>query len=204
MSDVKIVKKDADWKLAKNECRTTVNKSFTDNEPSNSFIHNLIISEHSPLRLVRYIFKFEDIPYFVSTHLVRHHTSCEKFVGTQRTDRTGINRNELPQNNPVTMDMEVNGQGLVDISRKRLCYQASKETRELWESVKRAVKISGEIELSNAMVPNCIYRAGCPEFASCGYWDKFKEWALQHGYDLLDIHSRYMAYNEYITNGGKE
>lgn len=200
MNNIRIVKKDVDWKLAKNECRTTVNKDFTDNEPSKSFIYSLIISEHSPLRLIRYIFKFEDIPHFTMGHLVRHHVGSEKFVGTRREDRTGVDRSTLSQTDPVTMDMEVNGQAIIDISRKRLCFQASKETRELWEKVKNKVAESGELELSDAMVPNCVYRCGCPEFQSCGYWDKFTKWALNNGYtlnDLIDIHRRYEAYNKY-------
>lgn len=201
MFKVKIVKKDADWRLAKNECRTTVNKKFTDNEPSGTFIHNLIISEHSPLRLIRFIFKFEDIPHFCMGHMVRHHVGVEKFVGTQRSDRTGIDRSNLSQTTPVTMDMEVNGQALIDISRKRLCYQASKETREIWEEVKKSIRDSDEKELSDAMVPNCVYRCGCPEFASCGYWKKFKEWALDNGYTMMDINERYKAYNRYFNEG---
>lgn len=40
------------WKRVKNHCRTTVNKEFTDNEPTNDFKRNLLISEHSPIRLL--------------------------------------------------------------------------------------------------------------------------------------------------------
>lgn len=200
MNIVKIIKKDADWKLAKNECRTTVNKDATDNEPSKSFINNLIISEHSPLRLIRFIFKFENIPHFTMGHFVRHHVGVEKFVGTQRSDRTGVDRSELSQTNPVTMDMEVNGQSLIDISRKRLCYQASRETREIWEDVKYTVYDSMEIELSNAMVPNCVYRCGCPEFKSCGFWNKFKTYCKDNNIDISEIQSRYEAYNEIFWN----
>ena len=96
------------------------------------------------------------------------------------------------------IDMEFNAQALINTSRVRLCYQASNETREKWKEIKFGLKQIGQEELSDCLVPNCIYRCGCPEFKACGYFDGFKNWAVHHGYDMNDIRERYDAYNKYF------
>lgn len=73
--------------------------------------------------------------------------------------------------------MSANAQALINISRKRLCNCASKETREAWEQVKAKVAEVDPI-LAEKMVPECLYRGFCPEFMHpCGYskTDAFKE-----------------------------
>lgn len=199
---IKVLNINADWKAAKNECRNTVNKDATDNEPSREFIHNLLVSEHSPIRLITIRWRWEGIKSWISVHFARHWLGWDKWVSTQRTDRTGRSRDELPQDSPVNMDVNANAQALINVARYRLCYQAAPETRKYMESVKNILAVPGvdQRELSDVMVPNCIYRCGCPEFKSCGYWAKFVEWAINHEYtwsDLLNIHKRYEAYNRY-------
>ena len=55
------------------------------------------------------------------------------------------------------MDMEANAQGLINMARVRLCNQASKETREYYESLKTKLHYKDETkEISNVLVPNCI------------------------------------------------
>lgn len=196
---LKFLKTDFDWKLAKNECRNTVNKNATDKEPTREFIHRLIISEHSPLRVIHLVLRFEGIKSWVATHFVRHHEGVTPWVSTQRTDRTGVDRDNLPQGALVNIDIETNGQSLINISRVRLCYQASKETREQWQDVKVAIKEElHEPEMSDAMVPNCVYRCGCPEFSACGFFEKFKMYAYDNVYNMTNIDDRYKAYNEYF------
>ena len=99
---------------------------------------------------------------------VRHHIGVEKFVSTQRTDRTGIDRNKLPQDAPVRLQMNCNAQAMINISRKRLCNCASKETREIWKEVSNTL---AQIDkpLADCCVPECVYRGHCPEFKGCGY-----------------------------------
>lgn len=92
----------------------------------------------------------------------------EKWVRTQRTDRTGINRDELPQGAEVEMEIEANAQALINMSRKRLCNQASPETREVMQEIKKEVSKRDEF-LANIMVKECIYRGFCPEINSCNY-----------------------------------
>ena len=63
-----------------------------------------------------------------------------------------------------------------NISRKRLCNCASKETRDIWVMVLNELKKIDK-PLYEVCVRECIYRNHCPEYKSCGY-DKtnlFKE-----------------------------
>lgn len=193
----KINKIECDWKDVKNKCRTTVNKQHTENIPNETFKTNILISEHSPIRLIKVNWLWDKIKYWVSTHYVRHHVGIEKWVSTQRTDRTNIDRDNIGQGALVTFEAEANAQSLISIGRVRLCNQASKETRALFEDLKLTLK-EKEPELADVLVPNCIYRCGCPEFTECGYWNKFKSKYSKD--DLTDIKVRYSLYNKEFYN----
>lgn len=164
------------WEQVVNRARTTVGKEELGKEPSDNFKKKILMAEHSPIRSLIYCFKITDLKSWVATHLVRHHVGVEKWVSTQRTDRTGINRDELPQSEFVTMEIEANAQALINMGRKRLCSQASKETREVMEQIKEEVAKQDEI-LSRSIVKECVYRGFCPEMQSCNYdkTDKFKK-----------------------------
>lgn len=191
-----------DWVRVKNHCRTTDNKDFTEKEPTDEFKHKLLISEHSPIRLIEIDWSWEDIYSWVATHWSRH--KFEKFISTQRDDRKehAIPRGEMPQNTPVKFDGYANMQSLIDCFRKRLCYQASPETRELAEDFKMALHET-KPELAEVLVPNCIYRTGCPEFRTCGYFQKYlnrleERISLPLHREMLmsNIGSRYAFYNK--------
>lgn len=199
--ETKIKKIDIDWKEIKNQCRHTDNKEDTDIPATKDFIKKVLISEHSPIRLARIKWSWDGIKSWVSVHFARHWLGWEKWVSTQRTDRTGVNRNKSTQDTPVNMDIEANAQALINVSRYRLCKQASKETREYMMDLKVSIKNSGQEELSDVMVPNCIYRMGCPEFNMCDNLRKFESWFIDKGYsysDLLNIEFRYALYNEFF------
>lgn len=176
MSKVIRMEKVTLWKRALNAARRTIGKKPLDKEPSNSWKAKMLLAEHSPIRLIEYEWTWSDIMQWVTTHLVRHHEGCEKFVHSQRGDRRAIldeynvsSRNELPQGATNDMDMTANAQALISISRKRLCSCASKETREAWKQVKEEVRKVDPV-MADKMVPECIYRGFCPEFMnSCGY-----------------------------------
>ena len=162
-----------DWNRVVNAARRTVGKNPITKEPSDNFKRKILLAEHSPIRLLEYDFTWEDIQQWVTTHLVRHHEGCEKFVHTQRTDRNeqlkGLKRDELPQGLLNDMDMTCNAQAFINISRKRLCSCASKETRDAWKLVIEYLKVIDPI-LAEKCVPECIYRGFCPEFdRCCGY-----------------------------------
>lgn len=184
-----------DWIEIKNECRNTVNKEPTDNAPSKEFKKKLLISEHSPIRLLEVKWRWASIKSWVATHFARHWLGWDKWIGTQREDRTGIDRNKSTQDTLVPMDIKANAQALINVSRYRLCYQASDETREHMEDLKAAIK-DYEPELSDVMVANCIYRCGCPEFQPCGVWGKFLKYCKDNNLPLNTIQQRYDAYNK--------
>lgn len=171
MSEVVNLKQITSWKRVLNSARRTIGKDPIDKEPSDSWKAKILLAEHSPIRLIEYEWTWKNLPYFVSNHLVRHHEGCEKFVRSQRSDRSknGTPRSEIPQDAPVEMDMCANAQALINISRKRLCACASKETREAWQQVKNAIKQTDPI-MASKMVKECVYRGFCPEFiGSCNF-----------------------------------
>lgn len=166
--EVKLTKVKGDWEEVANRARTTVGKAELGKEPSDKFKRKILMAEHSPIRGLVYCFKITNLKSWVATHLVRHHVGVEKWVRTQRTDRTGTNRDELPQGALVEMELEANSQALINMSRKRLCNQASLETRQVMEEIKKEVE-QKDLIIADVMVRECIYRGFCPEMQGCGY-----------------------------------
>ncbi|MBR7080164.1 MAG: hypothetical protein IKI40_06555, partial [Treponema sp.] len=161
-----------------------------------NFKKKLLISEHTPIRLLEVDWSWKGIKYWVSTEWSRHR--FEKFITSQRNDRqNNYDRNEARQDNPVNFDGYANVQNLIDAWRKRLCHCATKEARELAEDFKRELGKTCP-EIADVLVPNCIYRDGCPEFKTCGYFEKFLHWCNSKHYILLDIQQRYDAYNKFF------
>lgn len=159
------------------KCLRTIGKEPTHKEPSDSWKAKIILAEHSPIRLIEFDFTIKNLPTWVINHLTRHHIGCEKFVSTQRSDRGNIKRENMKQTRLNNVDITINAQSLINVSRVRLCNCASKETREAWELVIKEVEKVEPI-LASKCVPNCIYKGYCSEFFnSCGYdkTNKFKE-----------------------------
>lgn len=166
-----------DWLLCKNEALNTIWKN-SEKEVTSKWKSMILRSEHSPIRSLWYTFKIYNIPYWVSTHFVRHKIGVEHFISSQRPDRQNeYDRNLAPQNSPVTHMMTANAQAIINISKVRLCYNASRETRYVWNLVLDEIeKVTPE--LYNLCVPSCIYRNSiCPEPTPCGYTNgtQFKE-----------------------------
>lgn len=187
-----------DWKRVKNHCRTTDNKDFTENEATDKFKKQLLISEHSPIRLLEFDWSWKGIKYWVSTEWSRH--KFEKFISSQRDDRLidDTPRDKKPQDALVNFDGYANMQNLIDAWRKRLCFQATKDARELAEDFK--VELHNILpNESNVLVPNCIYRCGCPEFQSgnkkCDFFINFVN-NFPKDKNIFSIQDRYDVYNE--------
>ena len=161
------VKQITPWSLALDMARQTVGKEPTHKEPSDEWKIKMLRAEHSPIRCVQYLITCTDVPYWVVMHLVRHHQGIEKFVCTQRSDRTGVDRHKLPQDAHISCSFICNAQALINISRVRLCSKAAPETSHLWFNVKHAINEIDPI-MSRFMVPNCLYRGFCPELKGCG------------------------------------
>lgn len=201
-----ILKMDVDWVGIKNECRNTVNKEFTESEPSEKFKRDLLISEHSPCRLATIRFRWEGIKSWVSVHFARHWLGWDKFVSTQREDRTGVDRDSARQDAPVNMDVNANPQALINVARFRLCQgQTHPQTRAHMVSLKFKIKDSGQKEIAYVMVPNCVYRCGCPEIKPCPFFETFSKIANDEYVNLLDIRQRYDLYDRLLekTERGK-
>lgn len=165
---VSIISTSNNWAEIKNAAMTTVGKE-AGSYPSSKWKRQLLKSEHSPIRKLVINWKWEDLLSWVSVHFVRHKYGIEHFVKSQRSDRTGVDRNTLTQSELIAHECSANAQALIFISRKRLCNMASKETREAWQAVKDAIK-EYEPELSSVMVRECVYRGGiCNEFYPCGF-----------------------------------
>lgn len=156
------------WPKVKAAARTTINKEGFGFAPSDSWKKTILLCEHSPIRKIRFSWKWINLKSWISVHFVRHWVGISHWVSTQRTDRTGVDRDELPQSSLVMHECEADAQALINISRRRLCRQAADETRKAWLEVKQEVEKCDPV-LASVMVPECIYRGFCPEFNCCGY-----------------------------------
>lgn len=155
------------WQDVKNAALNTIGKN-KGNYPNSAWKKKILMAEHSPIRLMHFTWKWTDLPYWVSVHIVRHKIGIEHFVSTQRTDRTGVDRDNRPQGAFVMHECEADAQALITISRKRLCSAASPETRQAWQLVKDEVA-KVEPEVASCMVRECVYRGFCPEMYGCGF-----------------------------------
>ena len=155
-----------DWMLCKQCALVTVGKNALT-EPTMQWKHDILEARHSPIRVLNFVFKLE-IPYWVSVHLCRH-THAQPFVKSQRNDRQyEYDRNSAPQNEMVTMLCYVNAEELMIIANKRLCQQASPETREAVKEICRMV-LKECPEFEGLLVPMCKYHGGvCHEMFTCG------------------------------------
>lgn len=159
------------WDDVKEAALDTCGKQWCPKEISSDWKKKILAAEHSPIRKLRFRVVFTHLPYWVSVHFVRHKLGVEHFVQTQRDDRNPdrvVSRDELPQGAPVRHVMDVNAAALIQISRKRLCCQASPETRAAWQLVKDELIRMGETELAAYMIPECVHQHGCPEMKGCG------------------------------------
>ena len=143
----------------------TVGKVSTT-APTEEWVERLVEAEHSPIRELWFGIKME-IPYWVSVHFVRHHIGVNHYVQTQRSDRTGTPRDNKPQGEIVSHIMSINAQELIHMAHKRLCAQASSETREVMQLIVHEVtKVAPYLQ--HVLVPLCVYRNGaCTEMFKC-------------------------------------
>jgi hypothetical protein len=166
--NIKYIRSKGTWRDVADSANTTINREAGTKEPPSKWKRRILLSEHSPIRQLLFKFKWYNIKSWVSVHFVRHKFGIEHWVRTQRSDRTNLDRDTLPQSNEVEHEFEANAQAIINISRKRLCMNASKETREAWKAVLDSIK-EEQPELYNVCVPECIYRGWCYEYKSCNY-----------------------------------
>lgn len=157
------------WKRALNAARRTIGKEPIDKEPSREFKLRSLYAEHSHIKLVEYLVAFKDLKQWIGVHLLRH-PFILPFIHSQRDDRRAnpVPRDQMPQGSLNDQDFVINAQAMINMSRKRLCGCASKETREAWQLVKAEME-KVDPEMAQVMVRQCVYRGFCPEMKCCGY-----------------------------------
>ena len=164
---------DEDWMWCKTCTLNTVGKTSAK-LPTAEWKHKILEAGHSPIRELWFGIKMQ-IPYYVSVHFVRHHIGVNHYVQTQRNDRQcNYDRTKATQDTIVSHVMSINAQELIFMSHKRLCSQASAETRAVMKEICKQVE---ELfpEFIGLLVPECVYRGyTCTEFYPCGLAKKLK------------------------------
>lgn len=187
-----IIKVKGDWQEVVNDCRATVKKPPLGREPSAEWKRAILIAEHDPIRDIIIKFRWKDIKYWVAMHWKTH--IWRSRVDSQRNDRQSkYDRNKAPQDAKVDFIGDPNIQNLIDTMRKRLCRQADPETRAYAEDFKEVLH-EVQPEISDVLVPNCVYRGFCPELKPCGFWDALSKEMTKE--DLVSWEERYGSYNE--------
>ena len=155
-----------DWYEVKRRALVTVGKEMAT-EPDFEWKKRILSARHSPIRRLFFAFYIE-CPYWVSVHLCRH-IHAQPYVKSQRNDRQSkYDRNIAPQNETVSMIWDMNAEELITIANKRLCKQASKETREVVQMMCDLVNEKFP-EFEKELVPACIRNGGmCYEMKYCG------------------------------------
>lgn len=154
-----------DWMFCKQCALVTVGKESVT-EPTTEWKHKILEARHSPIRVLQFAFELE-LPYWVSVHLCRH-IHAQPFVKSQRNDRqSDYDRTKAPQDAVVNMIWYMNAEELMTIANKRLCNQASEETRQVVQMMcDEVVKVCPEF--GGLLVPMCQYHGGkCHEMFSC-------------------------------------
>lgn len=156
-----IVKKHTDI----DEARSCIESTMAPDFISKSTLRDIYRWEHSITRSQIFSIQLIDVSSFVSVHLVRHVTTTP-FVRSKRLDRGGDGNED--RYTLVNHRFIANAESLMHIARRRLCYQASTETRDAVILIKNEIELI-DPDLAYYMVPNCVYRGGyCPEPRPCG------------------------------------
>lgn len=161
-----------DWMEVKRRALVTIGKKPLT-PPSDEWKREILRARHSPIRYLRFSFLIEGLPSWVSVHLCRH-VHAQPYVKSQRNDRQNeYDRNAAPQNAPVDMIWDINGEELCVIANKRLCKMASIETRAVVAEMCMLV-LDKCPEFEGLLVPSCEYTGGCKEMnGGCGRYENY-------------------------------
>ena len=161
---------EADWERCYMLALNTMGKKYVDGKVTDSWKSKMLKCKHSPIRTLMFTIRMT-IPYYVSTHFVRHKIGVEHYVQSQRNDRQNdYDRETAPQNAMVSHIMEINAEQLMFMSNRRLCGMADPTTRYVMALICRVVECINR-EFIGHLKPMCEYIHECPEFKSCGYWE---------------------------------
>lgn len=154
-----------DWLGVKTRALVTVGLK-PKNAPDRQWKYDILKARHSPIRSLMFSVYLENIPSWVAVHLVRH-VHAQPYVKSQRNDRQSeYDRNKAPQDSPINMIWDFNGEELMVIANKRLCKQASPETRAVVQEICDQV-IERDDVWKDFLVPMCKYTGECKEIFPC-------------------------------------
>lgn len=148
---------------------------------------------HSPVRTQMFLVEMQRIPLFVASQLVRSKVGVEWWMRTRRTDRGAESFKDVCEelalnlydrgDDPVTEILDwpnrfdryaptdlmglLNAEAIINMSHKRLCSKASKETREVWEEVCNQIRLC-DPDLYPHLVRPCVAMGVCRE-KCCGF-----------------------------------
>ena len=159
-----------DWERCKMLALNTAGKKYVGTRVTQEWKDKMLKARHSPIRTLMFTIRMT-VPYYVSTHFVRHKIGVEHYVQSQRNDRqSNYDRELAPQNAMVCHVMDINAEQLMFMANRRLCGMADKTTRYVMAMICQAVESSNS-EFIGHFKSMCEYLHECPEFKSCGYWD---------------------------------
>jgi thymidylate synthase ThyX len=160
-----------DWMAVKERALVTVGLK-AKSAPTGDWKKSILEARHSPIRRLRFSFLIEELPSWVSVHLCRH-VHAQPYVRSQRNDRqSDYDRNAARQDSSVSMIWDMNAEELLTIANKRLCAQASIETRAVVREICDQV-IAFCPEFEPFLVPICKYHGNvCHEMFPCGRCSK--------------------------------
>lgn len=156
-------------KLLCKMCAFATEGKDTDVLPTDDWLRNRMLKpRHSPIRELKFVFRFTNLPAYISTHFARHIHS-RPYIQSQRNDRQrNYDRRKAPQDAPVIMIWSMDAEELMIVMNKRLCAMAAEETRTIVKAM-RPLVLSHAPYMSGMMVPMCEYHNGiCYESKGCG------------------------------------
>lgn len=192
-----IIEQVVGWEYALEAARFTQGKEALRNadgtlrKPSEKFIKESLMAEHGHIKVVQYKITIKDLAQWIGVHFLRHAYTLP-YICTQRNDlnesveemvnrivgellkmiqeeEPGYNpRNLLPQGTRNDHMFWMNAQTIINISKRRMCSTASKETREVWRMILAELAKVDPV-IAWFCVPMCVYRGFCPERECCGY-----------------------------------
>lgn len=159
-----------DWERCYMLALNTMGKKYAGNAITDSWKDKMLKCKHSPIRTLMFTIRMV-VPYYVSTHFVRHKIGAEHYVQSQRNDRqSNYDRELAPQGALVSHIMEIDANTLLNMSNVRLCGMADPTTRYVMTLICRAVEHCNP-EFVGHFKPMCEHLHECPEFKPCGHWE---------------------------------
>lgn len=188
--------------IGKTPTETTEKKilEMTDDEIFKWMV-GLLLAEHSLSKCID-IRITDTMQKDVRNQIFRHTKSSPHFYA--QSSRPDWNEGKPRDPNEKTKNvMDFNAEGFLAMTRQRLCLRTETNTRKWMNDViKTMLESDNPIlrALAAVSVPNCVYRAGCPEkslgHCDCKYFDNIGKALCFYDLELLPLEDRCMRYHK--------